>query len=68
MTTNPLIKAQWQSGLMRKTRNLVPSGASVRIRPASDCIFLFCSFFSSRNCKLFVSMKTSTSEKIILRR
>ncbi|KAI1485846.1 hypothetical protein F5X96DRAFT_291743 [Biscogniauxia mediterranea] len=30
--------AQWQSGLMRKTRNLVPSGASVRIRPASSHI------------------------------
>ena len=29
------IKAWWQSGLMRKTRNLVPSGASVRIRPTS---------------------------------
>ena len=27
--------AWWQSGLMRKTRNLVPSGASVRIRPTS---------------------------------
>jgi hypothetical protein len=28
-------QAWWQSGLMRKTRNLVPSGASVRIRPTS---------------------------------
>ena len=27
--------AWWRSGLTRKTRNLVPSGASVRIRPTS---------------------------------
>ncbi|KAI1656932.1 hypothetical protein F4813DRAFT_116763 [Daldinia decipiens] len=35
--------AWWQSGLMRKTRNLVPSGASVRIRPTSQQ-FPFCMF------------------------
>ena len=42
--------AWWQSGLMRKTRialgYLVPSGASVRIRPTSGSLFfvavLFC--------------------------
>ena len=44
-------EALWQSGLMRKTRNLVPSGASVRIRPMSNLLFwgvrsyFFCSFF-----------------------
>ncbi len=46
-------EAWWQSGLMRKTRNLVPSGASVRIRPTSKTnqffwlcfLFLFSLFF-----------------------
>ncbi|KAI1464100.1 uncharacterized protein F4812DRAFT_444607, partial [Daldinia caldariorum] len=39
-------KAWWQSGLMRKTRNLVPSGASVRIRPTSEISFFqFYTFF-----------------------
>ena len=39
-------EAWWQSGLMRKTRNLVPSGASVRIRPTSKTNHFFCfSFF-----------------------
>lgn len=34
--------ARWQSGLMRMTRNHVPSGAPVRIRLVS---FLFLFFF-----------------------
>ena len=34
---NQQSKAWWRSGLTRKTRNLVPSGASVRIRPTSKC-------------------------------
>ncbi|KAK4131555.1 hypothetical protein BT67DRAFT_444608 [Trichocladium antarcticum] len=34
------IWAWWQSGLMRKTRNLVPSGASVQIRPTSELSLL----------------------------
>ncbi|KAK3296470.1 uncharacterized protein B0H64DRAFT_170825 [Chaetomium fimeti] len=38
------LKAWWQSGLMRKTRNLVPSGASVRIRSTSKTKLIFWSF------------------------
>ena len=36
---NQQAKAWWRSGLTRKTRNLVPSGASVRIRPTSKSSF-----------------------------
>ena len=42
--------AWWQSGLMRKTRNLVPSGASVRIRPTS---FHFLTIFCIQSVGLF---------------
>ena len=38
-------RAWWRSGLTRKTRNLVPSGAPVRIRPTSGFVFVFFSAF-----------------------
>ena len=46
--------ALWQSGLMRKTRNLVPSGASVRIRPTSRPHFFFGSPALTFDCYIFL--------------
>ncbi len=56
-----MYQAWWQSGLMRKTRNLVPSGASVRIRPTST-LFLA----SLPWCLLFVL--TSDLHKLVLKK
>ncbi|KAL2139430.1 hypothetical protein VTI28DRAFT_5244 [Corynascus sepedonium] len=44
---------------MRKTRNLVPSGASVRIRPASSPFLSFC--YDQRDPHLIIGNNIATS-------
>ena len=56
-----LAKACWQSGLMRKTRNLVPSGASVRIRPKSSSIFFFRSMWRQW---IFLALRISSRRDV----
>ena len=64
------IKAWWQSGLMRKTRNLVPSGASVRIRPTSISFLTFrvhflIRIFTSNSSGSFTTFWYGTQEQFI---
>ncbi len=59
---NQQAKAWWRSGLTRKTRNLVPSGASVRIRPTSKYSFTAGAFIF----RLFPKKKSESSFSVLV--